>query len=188
MHLVFEYTLLCSLRACQKALHYSTMRKPQPLIMISRRHIIRIAFLVIALGLVYFGRNQHHPAPQHGSPLANLHSAHNAVIHGVTASPLANTGSGKTMVNGPAGALDISATLQRIRAGRHLHFHHDGIVFQNREHRLPEKPRGYYHEYVQPTSGDSGPGAQRIIIGNGGEIYYTPDHYRTFQNISPHEP
>jgi filamentous hemagglutinin len=38
----------------------------------------------------------------------------------------------------------------------------------------------YYHEYVHPTPGVNGTGVQRIVIGNGGEYYYTPDHYKTF--------
>lgn len=36
---------------------------------------------------------------------------------------------------------------------------------------------------VIPTPGIDGAGLQRIIIGNGGEIYYTPDHYETFYKI-----
>jgi len=29
-------------------------------------------------------------------------------------------------------------------------------------------------------NGINGAGPQRIVTGNGGEIYYTPDHYQTF--------
>lgn len=45
------------------------------------------------------------------------------------------------------------------------------------------KEEGYYHEYVHPTEGVRGPGAHRIITGKEGEIYYTPDHYKTFFKI-----
>ncbi|WP_407082811.1 ribonuclease domain-containing protein [Pseudomonas germanica] len=38
----------------------------------------------------------------------------------------------------------------------------------------------YYTEYVHPTPGIAGPGPQRIVVGKGGEMYYTADHYKTF--------
>lgn len=49
---------------------------------------------------------------------------------------------------------------------------------------LPEKPLGYYKEWVVPTPGVGGPGSQRIITGGvlfGGryeEMYFTAWHYR----------
>jgi guanyl-specific ribonuclease Sa len=81
------------------------------------------------------------------------------------------------------GDVDVGPTLVRINRGEQLEFTHDGIVFQNRERRLPPKPAGYYHEYVHPTPGLDGPGPQRIVRGRNGEIFYTPDHYRTFQRL-----
>ncbi|MBR4593103.1 MAG: hypothetical protein IKO33_00790, partial [Bacteroidaceae bacterium] len=48
---------------------------------------------------------------------------------------------------------------------------------------LPSKPVNYYKEYVHPTSGISGPGQQRIVIGSSGEIYFTPDHFHFFIRI-----
>ncbi|QBX42044.1 hypothetical protein E4T63_16210 [Pseudomonas fluorescens] len=45
---------------------------------------------------------------------------------------------------------------------------------------LPQKPAGYYTEYVHPTAGIAGLGPQRIVVGKGGEMYYTADHYKTF--------
>jgi guanyl-specific ribonuclease Sa len=59
----------------------------------------------------------------------------------------------------------------------------DGAEFQNRERRLPKRPAGYYREWVHPTPGLGGPGPQRIVTGGEGEIYYTPDHYRTFERL-----
>ena len=50
----------------------------------------------------------------------------------------------------------------------------------NKEGLLPARPRGYYREWVHPTPGVSGPGPQRIVTGSGGEVFYTPDHYKTF--------
>lgn len=81
------------------------------------------------------------------------------------------------------GDIELAATVARIRRNERLHFPNDGTVFQNRERRLPRKPPGYYHEFVHPTPGMSGPGPQRIVTGDNGELYYTPDHYRTFQRL-----
>lgn len=81
------------------------------------------------------------------------------------------------------GTVDLQPTLDRIQRGeRHPH-RNDGAIFQNRERRLPAHPAGYYREYVHPTPGDSGPGPQRVILGRGGDVWYTPDHYRTFRRI-----
>ena len=82
------------------------------------------------------------------------------------------------------GDVDLTDTLARIEAGRRLRFSNDGSTFQNRERRLPKKGTGYYKEYVHPTPGLAGPGPQRIVVGQSGEAYYTPDHYETFQRVN----
>lgn len=81
------------------------------------------------------------------------------------------------------GTVDVGPTLQRIERGEKLRFSHDGIVFENREQRLPKKGAGYYHEYVHPTEKVGGPGPQRIVKGKGGEVFYTHDHYHTFLRL-----
>ena len=84
------------------------------------------------------------------------------------------------LVQGPSGPVDISSTIHRINAGaRHPH-RNDGTVFRNREGLLPTRPLGYYREFVHPTHGAQGAGLQRIIRGNRGELYYSPDHYESF--------
>ncbi|MFO0983321.1 MAG: ribonuclease domain-containing protein [Planctomycetota bacterium] len=88
-------------------------------------------------------------------------------------------------VDGPAGMrVDIGPTLERIRRGQRRAHHNDGAVFLNLEGRLPARASGYYHEYVHPTEGVDGPGAQRVILGAKDEVYYTPDHYQTFQRVT----
>lgn len=84
-----------------------------------------------------------------------------------------------------SGKVDLSGTLERIRRGTKLRFANDGTVFENREGRLPRQKRGHYREFVHPTPGLSGPGPQRVVIGQSGEVYYTPDHYRTFEKLAP---
>jgi ribonuclease T1 len=59
----------------------------------------------------------------------------------------------------------------------------DGKTFGNREKLLPQRARGYYREYTVKTPGARDRGARRIVSGNGGEFYYTDDHYRSFRRI-----
>jgi ribonuclease T1 len=77
------------------------------------------------------------------------------------------------------------ATLDLIRRGGPFPYRKDGTLFQNREGRLPDRPRGYYREYTVPTPGSPDRGARRIIAGGDPprEYYYTPDHYRSFRPI-----
>lgn len=76
-------------------------------------------------------------------------------------------------------------TLRLIDAGGPFPYRRDGIVFQNREQRLPAQARGYYREYTVPTPGRADRGARRIIAGGNPpvEFYYTGDHYRSFQKV-----
>jgi ribonuclease T1 len=85
----------------------------------------------------------------------------------------------------PAAELPKEAreTLALIRAGGPFPYPQDGRTFQNREKLLPQRSRGYYREYTVRTPGARDRGARRIVSGNGGEFYYTADHYRSFQRI-----
>ncbi|MER7127948.1 ribonuclease domain-containing protein [Streptosporangium saharense] len=76
---------------------------------------------------------------------------------------------------------EAAATWRLIQRGGPFPYPRDGVVFQNRERRLPIRERGYYHEYTVPTPGSRDRGARRLISGDGiRELYYTGDHYRTF--------
>lgn len=81
------------------------------------------------------------------------------------------------------GDIDLAPTLDRIARGESDPHANDGGVFQNREGLLPKEAKGYYHEYVVRTPGLDAVGPQRLILGEGGEVYYTPDHYATFTRI-----
>ena len=80
---------------------------------------------------------------------------------------------------------EAQVTLRLIRRGGPFPYRRDGIEFQNRERRLPPRPRGYYHEYTVPTPGTRDRGAMRIIAGNAEEFYFTADHYRSFERVVP---
>jgi len=74
-------------------------------------------------------------------------------------------------------------TLELIRKGGPYPYERDGVVFGNRERLLPPRERGYYREYTVATPGLKHRGARRIVVGRGGELYYTQDHYRSFRRI-----
>lgn len=76
-------------------------------------------------------------------------------------------------------------TLRLIEQGGPFPYRRDGIVFGNREQRLPARPRGHYREYTVPTPGSRDRGARRIVAGREGERYYSPDHYRHFLSVRP---
>jgi ribonuclease T1 len=60
----------------------------------------------------------------------------------------------------------------------------DGSTFGNFEGLLPDHPRGYYAEYTVISPGSTNRGARRIIAGDGGEFYWTQDHYESFERIA----
>ena len=82
----------------------------------------------------------------------------------------------------PPEAYEVLALIAR---GGPFPYRQDGGVFQNRERRLPARPRGYYREYTVPTPGSPDRGPRRIVTGGDPPIeqFYTGDHYRSFRPI-----
>ncbi|HEX5125681.1 MAG TPA: ribonuclease domain-containing protein [Rhodocyclaceae bacterium] len=78
---------------------------------------------------------------------------------------------------------EAQVTLALIRHGGPFPNKRDGVVFQNRERRLPPRQPGYYREYTVATPHSRDRGARRIIAGATQEYYYTNDHYRSFRRI-----
>lgn len=74
-------------------------------------------------------------------------------------------------------------TLELIKRNGPFPHVQDGRAFGNREKLLPLRSRGYYREYTVQTPGARDRGARRIVAGNGGEFYYTDDHYQSFMRI-----
>ena len=80
--------------------------------------------------------------------------------------------------------LEGRETLQLIRAGGPFPYpRNDGVTYFNRNGQLPAESRNYYKEYTVITPGSSTRGARRLVVGAGGEIYYTQDHYDTFRRV-----
>lgn len=75
------------------------------------------------------------------------------------------------------------AMLATIDKGGPYRYAQDGTVFGNNEGLLPERARGYYHEYTVPTPGSPDRGVRRLIVGTLGDVYYTNDHYKSFRQV-----
>ncbi|WP_436698314.1 ribonuclease domain-containing protein [Nocardioides sp. BYT-33-1] len=79
---------------------------------------------------------------------------------------------------------EAAATVALIETGGPFpHPGKDGSTFGNFEGLLPDRPRGYYAEYTVDTPGLDHRGARRIIAGDAGELYWTADHYESFERI-----
>ena len=74
-------------------------------------------------------------------------------------------------------------TLALIKQGGPFPYSRDGVVFANREGRLPHASHGTYREYTVPTPGHHDRGARRIIAAGIRQFWYTHDHYRSFRRI-----
>ncbi len=78
---------------------------------------------------------------------------------------------------------EAQRTARLIRDGGPFPYERDGVVFGNFERLLPQRERGYYREYTVPTMRVKHRGARRLVVGRGGELYYTSDHYASFSRV-----
>jgi ribonuclease T1 len=78
---------------------------------------------------------------------------------------------------------EAQETIRLIDQDGPFPYDRDGIVFENRERLLPQRASAYYHEYTVITPGSNDRGARRVIAGQGGELYYTDDHYESFKRV-----
>ncbi|WP_327676711.1 ribonuclease [Kitasatospora sp. NBC_00458] len=120
------------------------------------------------------------PTPPKTSPPAGTASAPGTPVPAGTWVPTDASLADVCRTKLPAQAVD---TLGLIAKGGPYPYRSDGIVFENRESRLPRKASGYYHEFTVVTPGSADRGARRVVTGGSGEQYWTADHYATFQEI-----
>ena len=71
-------------------------------------------------------------------------------------------------------------------SGGPLHEYEDGLCiggdsFSNYEGQLPEKSGRRYYECDIDTLSSSSRGPKRIVFSNDGLVYYTSDHYESFE-------
>ena len=74
-------------------------------------------------------------------------------------------------------------TVDLIDSGGPFPYGQDGSTFGNFEGYLPDESRGYYAEFTVETPGSEDRGARRIVAGDEGELYWTEDHYDSFEAI-----
>ena len=132
------------------------------------------AIVLLLLGLVVNHFLQRPPPPQFAPDLQGTPAANAPALR-----------SNSNSDSGLPGFLPVEArqTIALIQRGGPFPHRQDGSTFGNREQQLPQRPRGYYREYTVDTPGLGDRGPRRIVAGRGGELYYTPDHYVTFQWI-----
>lgn len=121
----------------------------------------------------------------------------NAILPGKTFSP---------KVSDERRVRAINDLLARIAVCKPMPYDNDGNVHSKPHAGLPGKPSGYYLEYTLIIPGrDTGEGPEavniggvtymsgavlsprgpeRLLIGGGREVFYTPDHYTTFVPLS----
>lgn len=92
-----------------------------------------------------------------------------------------------TLAELPAQGREVYALIHK---GGPFKYDKDGVVFGNRERILPQKTRGYYHEYTVKTPSSKDRGPKRIVCGGNPPsqpevCYYTDDHYNSFRKITP---
>ncbi len=69
-------------------------------------------------------------------------------------------------------------TLDEVCPGKSI----GGSVFYNDDGKLPDAPGRTWHECDIDYEGGSR-GAERLVYSTDGLIYYTPDHYETFEEL-----
>jgi guanyl-specific ribonuclease Sa len=82
----------------------------------------------------------------------------------------------------------VGETLKRIANGIKDPHRNDGTNFQNRPRKdgtipLPCQAAGYYTEYVVGTRNIPHAGARRLVVGLGGDVWYTMNHYKIFTRL-----
>jgi ribonuclease T1 len=132
-----------------------------------------VLLAVAAAGCIAGGSGSAAPsASGSASPAASVAASVPATVDGLPAVTLAEL------------PPEAAATVLLIEAGGPFPYRQDGVVFENREGILPDRPSGYYHEYTVPTPGSTDRGARRIVTGGNGEMFWTDDHYDSFAWIA----
>ena len=154
---------------------------------VSRRTVSAVVGLVVIVlvGLVGVLEKGGHPAAD-GAP-----SAAPTTLHDHVASSTTGIASGSSTAPGGLAWIDAAALPAQARevldeidhGGPYEYPGKDGSVFGNYEGHLPHESSGYYHEYTVDTPGAATRGTRRIITGRDGELYWTADHYNSFQRI-----
>lgn len=86
------------------------------------------------------------------------------------------------------GAINVGNTITRIRAGGKSLDSNDGAVYGNNSGALTPKSGTWFEFVVDPKTGTDHsfssvtfPGPMRVVLNTDGTIYFTGNHYSTFQ-------
>lgn len=139
--------------------------------------LLLVAIVLLMGGLAAIKLSQRPPAPQFAPSLSQPDAA---------TPPTAS--SARTATHTPLPPFlpaEARRTIALIQQGGPFPHRQDGSVFGNREQRLPQRPRGYYHEYTVDTPGAGNRGARRIVTGGNPPTgwFYSDDHYETFRSF-----
>lgn len=155
--------------------------------------VVAVLFLALLAGAWYLTRGGAAPAPTSTST-GKATSTGEATATQPTRGATKVTSTTKATGNDPESGLPWVApaelpsqardTIALIDAGGPYPYPgKDGSTYRNLNGVLPKKADGYYKEYTVKTPGESDRGARRIVVGKGGEFYYTGDHYDSFSRI-----
>lgn len=171
----------------------------------SRRRItfalVALVVLVVAGWLIREAGTDPAPGPSTPGPATQGSATQGSTTQGSTTQGSATQGS-TTLGSATRGALpgqdsglqvkalsklppEATTTWRLIEKNGPFPYDRDGVVFENREKRLPAKAKEYYHEYTVPTPGSRDRGARRLIHGKERELYYTENHYDSFVLVDP---
>ena len=134
---------------------------------------------LVVLGFVLTGAPETGTAPSDAGTTSTGAQAAPALA----ATPAPANPSGLPEVKASELPAEARQTLALIARGGPYPYTRDGVTFGNFERILPRKSSGYYKEYTVRTRGESDRGARRIVAGQAGDKYYTPDHYNSFTFI-----
>ena len=153
-----------------------------------RRLLLMVPALVLLLLTAYFSRQPDQPKPAAepaGSTATSQPTGTPSAMPPATRTPGATVAPDDGVPTIAFSALPRQAqdTIHLIDRGGPFPYRQDGVVFQNRERLLRNRPSGYYREYTVKTPGESDRGPRRIVAGGGGELYYTADHYASFKRV-----
>nr|WP_042194290.1 ribonuclease domain-containing protein [Kibdelosporangium sp. MJ126-NF4]CEL21221.1 Guanyl-specific ribonuclease Sa [Kibdelosporangium sp. MJ126-NF4]CTQ96212.1 Guanyl-specific ribonuclease Sa [Kibdelosporangium sp. MJ126-NF4] len=153
--------------------------------------LVGLVILVVAGWLVREASTDSTPSPAPASSAPSSSSAPGTSAPGTSG---ASSGASST-VPGQSSGLRImalsklpkeaTATWRLIESGGPYPYPRDGVVFENREKRLPVAAKEYYHEYTVQTPDSRDRGARRLIYGKERELYYTENHYDSFVLVDP---
>lgn len=76
------------------------------------------------------------------------------------------------------------ATLALVDAGGPFPNVGDGAPYPDRTGALPSRPPGYYRQYQVAQPGGSDESPWHLVVGGGGEVFWTDDGFASFRRVT----